>query len=233
MSRRNRWTIWAWLLVAAALVAGMLACAGCGGSSTEVSTSVGVSSSETVATGSSETAVAASASQQPVTTAATTQTTSTAAAAAVLQVTGPSGTQYYTMDQLKAETAVSGFWGPHKGNLPYVTNRYTGVPVLDLLADVGGLPSGSSLKIDTTDNFPCAYDPVRLAQMTDGTYQVWDKTTGDEGTASVQLIVAYEMDGSPLDSSLGPLRVVPVLAADGYVTEGKYAPYFVVSLEVQ
>jgi len=136
------------------------------------------------------------------------------------------------MAQLKAKPSASGYWGPHKGDFPYPTDRYKGVPLFTLLDEVGGVPSEASIKINTTDNFPCTYDPARLAQVANGTYQVWDKVTAQESTASVQLIVAYEMNGSPLDSSVGPLRLVPVVSTDIWVTEGKFSPYWVISIEV-
>jgi hypothetical protein len=230
MNQRERLTRWAGLLLLAALVLGMFAFTGCGASSEDVST--------TTSTGSE---AATSTTQQPTTTATqmttttSPQTSDTTGAAGAFQVTGPSGTKSYTLDELKAMTPVSGYWGAHKGDIPYVTNQYTGVALADLLSEVGGVPAGAGLELNTSDNFPCTYDSARLAAIANGTYQVWDKVTGEEGTAPVQLIVAYEIDGNPLPTSgegAGPLRIVPVLAADTHVTEGKYSPYLAVSAKV-
>ena len=153
--------------------------------------------------------------------------------AVVLTLKNGAKSKTYTMAELKALPSVSGYWGAHKGELPYTNARYKGASLLTLLADVGGLPSGHSLQINTSDNFPCTYDADRLAAVKSGTYEVWNKTTGDEGTAAVTLIIAYEMNGAPLDPSIGPLRLVPATSSDAFVTEGKYSPYLVVSVEVQ
>jgi hypothetical protein len=207
--------------------------------STASSQPSGASSTDTASTGGGSTtsqATTTSTQSSPTTQKSTTTTqkptTTTTAGPVVLQVKGPSGTKSYTMAQLKAKPSASGYWGPHKGDFPYPTDRYKGVPLFTLLNEVGGLPSGASIKINTTDNFPCTYDPARLAQVANGTYQVWDKVTAQESTASVQLIVAYEMNGSPLDSSVGPLRLVPAVSTDIWVTEGKFSPYWVISIEV-
>jgi len=135
------------------------------------------------------------------------------------------------MAQLRAMDSVSGFWGVHKGDPPYAVNRYKGVALVHLLSRVGGLGSGP-LKVNTSDNFPCVWEAERLAAAEQGTYQVWDRLTGVESTASVRLIVAYEMDASPLGASVGPLRLVPVTSVDSVVSEGKYSPFMVVSVEV-
>ncbi|NLT36412.1 MAG: molybdopterin-dependent oxidoreductase [Gaiellales bacterium] len=148
-----------------------------------------------------------------------------------LTVTKGTVTNAYTLADLKAMTAVTGYWGAHKGNPPYATNTYKGVPLAALLEAVGGLDADEGLTVNTSDNFPCEYDAARLAQVAGGTYQVWDKMTGAESTAAVQLIVAYEMDGSPLPAdSLGRLRLVPVTSTDAWAAEGKYSPHHVVAL---
>lgn len=174
-----------------------------------------------------------SASNPQATTAPTAgEETPTTAGVTVLTVTGPSGTRSYTMAELQGMASASGYWGAHKGEPPYAVDLYTGVPVLALLEEVGGLGS-RALKVNTSDNFPCVWEAERFAQARNGSYQVWDRFTGAESTAGVQVIMAYSKNGSPLDSSEGPLRFVPVTASDGLVTEGKYSPYWVVSLAMQ
>lgn len=169
------------------------------------------------------------------TTKATTQTT--AAEKIVLTVTGPTGSKTYTLAQLKAKASATGYWGAHKPSLMvngvYPTDKYRGVPLSTLLAEVGGIPSGRSLNVNTSDNFACEYDAARLADVQNGTYQIWNKTTGAESVGKVTLIVAYEMNGAALPSSTGPLRLVPVTSSDGWVSEGKYSPYWVTSVAVE
>jgi DMSO/TMAO reductase YedYZ molybdopterin-dependent catalytic subunit len=211
---------WAGLLLAVALVLGVLVLGGCGTSPEDVSTTTAALATTTTVQATSSTA---------------SQGSEPAGTAGALQITGPSGTKSYTLDELKAMPAVTGFWGAHKGDLPYPTNQYKGVDLTSLLAEVGGVPAGAGLEINTSDNFPCSYDAARVATVASGTYQAWDKVSGAEGTVAVQLIVAYEIDGKPLPTSgegAGPLRLVPVVAEDKYVTEGKFSPYLMVSVKV-
>ncbi len=104
---------------------------------------------------------------------------------------------------------------------------------------VGGLPAGKGLRITASDGFVADYDAARLAAIANGTYQMWDHkgtTTiadDEETTGSVQLVVAYKMDGSPLDAATGPLRVVLIRPEPDRVTEGKYSPYLVTSISVR
>jgi DMSO/TMAO reductase YedYZ molybdopterin-dependent catalytic subunit len=145
------------------------------------------------------------------------------------------------MAQLKAKSAVSGYWGAHKDNTS--VHRYTGVPLSDLLAEVGGLPAGKGLRITASDGFTCDYEAKRLASMIDGAYQMWDcngtlVTLADdiETTGSVQMVVAYAMDGQPLPTKgegAGPLRVVLIQNNQSMLTEGKYSPYLVKSIAVR
>ncbi len=294
MIRRDRWVRWFGTVLLAALVAGMLACAGCGGSeqvsgtvmgdvsseATTISTSQypdttaqtnpwterksstsvvsgtqpdASSSTDVSITGSSTTNGVTTSTSQAVTTTThatttttaqpttTSKSTTTTAAAVVLQVTGPSGTESYTLAQLKAKPAVSGYWGAHKDNTS--VHRYTGVSIFDLLAEAGGLPSGKGLRITASDGFTCDYESWRLEAMTNGTYQMWDSngtlvTWADdiETTGSVQMVVAYAMDEKPLPTSgegAGPLRVVLIQDNQNMLTEGKYSPYLVKSIAVR
>ncbi|NLT36442.1 MAG: molybdopterin-dependent oxidoreductase [Gaiellales bacterium] len=236
MNQRERWTRWAGPVLLVALVLGMLVLSGCGGSSGDVSTTAGAGSEATSTTQQSPQTTAAPATTTAQTVATTAPSVSEATEdAGAFEVIAPSGTRSYTLDELKAMTPVIGYWGAHKGDIPYQTNQYKGVALADLLAEAGGLPAGAGLEFNTSDDFPCAYDSIRMAAIANGAYQVWDKLTGEEGTAPVRLIVAYEIDGEPLPASgegAGPLRLVPALEADTHVTEGKYSPYLLVSVKV-
>ncbi len=155
-----------------------------------------------------------------------------------LTVKNGSDTQKYSLSDLRERAAVSGYWGAHKE--PEVVNHYTGVSILDLVADVGGIPEGKGLRIKAADGFAVDYESDRLVAMNDGTYQMWDygdslATWSDdtETTGSVTLAAAYDCDGSPLDDSVGPIRVVLLQDNERMVTEGKYSPYLVTSIEVR
>lgn len=142
-------------------------------------------------------------------------------------------TETYTMSEITAMATASGWWGAHKGELPYTTNEWLGVPVLALLEPVGGLEEGDNLVAIAEDGFITTYDADRLTLVEGGAYPVWDKDTGEEGIAPVQLIMAYEMDGEPLPEAMGLLRLVPITVDDNLVSEGKYSPYLVIELQVQ
>jgi hypothetical protein len=59
-----------------------------------------------------------------------------------------------------------------------------------------------------------------------------------ETTGSVQMVLAYEMNGGPLEEStapgrdVGPVRIVLIRPAADVLTEGKFSPYLVVAVEV-
>jgi hypothetical protein len=159
-----------------------------------------------------------------------------------LTVTSGSTTQTYSLSDIKARASVSGYWGPHRDY--GVNNYYTGTPLLALLADVGGLPIGKGLRITSSDGFVADYDAARLAAMTSGTYQMWYPATSPlmvddiETAGSVEMIAAYQMDGSPLTldqaaEGAGPIRVVLIRSIADVLTEGKYAPYIVKSIVVR
>jgi hypothetical protein len=80
--------------------------------------------------------------------------------------------------------------------------------------------------------------------MTSGTYQMWYPATSPlmvddiETAGSVEMIAAYQMDGSPLTldqaaEGAGPIRVVLIRSIADVLTEGKYAPYIVKSIVVR
>lgn len=208
-------------------------------STSQAGTSTTRTSTVTTARATTTTARPTTTTAPPTTT--TKRTTTTTAGATVLEVTGPSGTKSYTMAQLKAKPAVSGYWGAHKDNTSI--GYYTGVRLFDLLDEVGGLPAGKGLRITASDGFTCDYEAKRIAAMANGTYQMWDcngtlVTWADdiETTGSVQMVVAYSMDGKPLPTSgegAGPLRVVLIQDNDKMLTEGKYAPYMAKSITVR
>lgn len=147
----------------------------------------------------------------------------------------------YTLEQLKAMKSVTGYWGAHKDPRPYDTDQYRGVPLLTLLDAVGGLKDGETITTTSADGFVVKYELDRLRAMSNGTMEMWDPQGTPIQTAdrSAQLIVAYEIDTknngtswAPFDPGTGPLRIVAITSKDGRVSQGKYNPFLLLSVEV-
>jgi hypothetical protein len=80
------------------------------------------------------------------------------------------------------------------------TARYRGVPLIQLLASVG-TPVGESLggkglalhvRAEATDGYVAAFSVAEL----------------DEGLGKTDAIVAFQRDGQPLGTDIGPFRLV-------------------------
>lgn len=143
-------------------------------------------------------------------------------------------TKTYTIDELRAMPAVTGFWGPHKDPIPYNTDQYRGVPLLTLLEDVGGRAAEEQVTVTSADAFEAIYTPAIFEQMADGTYPMWTQNNTEIITEDrfAQLIVAYEIDeagdGSDwqaLPEGIGPLRIVMIMKEPDRVNQGKFNPF--------
>ncbi len=135
----------------------------------------------------------------------------------------------YTVSQLMKMPATSGLAGYKKssGNITGIGN-YTGVKVLDLLTLSGALPANYSLRVISAD----AYETVFNRTEVEGRFLGYDKTNGSSvGVVNCTLIVAYKLNGTPLASSSGPLRMA-MLNKDGYVTDGAWWAKLVVNITV-
>jgi hypothetical protein len=142
------------------------------------------------------------------------------AKAFALRVTGPSGTDLYTMTALQALTSVQGYGG-YKNKVGNITgpNLFQGVAVLGLLDGVGGLPAGSQVKVIASDGYTAS---LTYAQVHDAAFNVYDPATGEPKstiTGALQVILAYSRDGSPIDASVGPLRIAIVSPVAEQVTD--------------
>jgi hypothetical protein len=150
-------------------------------------------------------------------------------------------TETYTLDELRALPAVTGFWGAHKDPVPHITDQYRGIPLLTLLEDVGGRASGEQVTVTSADAFQAVYTPEIFDQMANGTYPMWNLNSTEIITNDrfAQLIVAYDVDeagdGSswqPLPEGTGPLRIVMIMAEPDRVNQGKFNPFMALTAEV-
>ena len=158
-----------------------------------------------------------------------------------LKVVKGDKTATYTVDQLEAMDAATGFWGAHKGETPFAVDQFKGVPLLRLLDAVGGWTKGESISITSADAFTTAYTSDMLEQMSAGTYPMWN-VNGTEIITNdrvAQPIVSYAMDDKgdnsgwePIEAGLGPLRIVLITKQSDRVNQGKFNPFLPVTVEV-
>lgn len=159
---------------------------------------------------------------------------SSSAAETVLEVVGPSGAKSYTLEQIRAMPAVEGY-----GGMKSSTGRITppapikGVAVKDLFAEVGGIPEDMAVSITAKDGYEMT---VSYSQIAAGDFLTYDMATGTENKAEgpLQLIVAYEKDGQPLDpESSGTLRLSIVGPKKDHVTDGHWWVKWVTKVSVK
>ena len=106
---------------------------------------------------------------------------------------------------------------------------YTGVSLSDVLKLVGGATSANSVRITASDNYAMVYTWDQLS----GKYVTYDGATGNEVQATKSLIpvLAYMVDGKPLASGEGPMRLV-ILGDEGLITDGHFWIKMVSKIEV-
>jgi hypothetical protein len=108
---------------------------------------------------------------------------------------------------------------------------YTGVAVTDLLDLVGGIQSDQTLTATAQDGYTMTYS---YNQVTNGAdFTTYDPTTRSETAATqpLKMVLTYSIDGSPLPSDEGPLRM-GVLGSEGLATQGNLWEKLVIKLQV-
>ena len=157
-----------------------------------------------------------------------------------LQVVNGTTTKTYTLAQIEAMTAVSGY-GEFLNTYPRFVDQgeLTGVSVLNLLAGVGGLTPGQSVKITASDGYTrtFTYDQVKNNNFT-----MYDPTSDAAHPTVItsiadpplQFVIAYEQNGGPIsDDAGGPLRTAFVSPVAGeQATDSVNWVKYVVKIEV-
>jgi hypothetical protein len=152
----------------------------------------------------------------------------------VLQITGPEGSQSFTLADLKALPVTEGQAGI-KSSTGKITlpELYRGVSLKDLMAALGGFDDTTGINVVAKDGYGITFS---YDQAMNGTFIAYDPSTGDELKAHDPLtaIVAYERKGQPMDPEMdGTLRLVIVSAKNNQVTDGHWAVKWVTTLEVK
>jgi DMSO/TMAO reductase YedYZ molybdopterin-dependent catalytic subunit len=152
----------------------------------------------------------------------------------VLSLKGPQEELAFTMDELKALPAATGQAGM-KSSTGKITvpALYKGVLLVDLVGLVGGISPELGINIVANDGYAMtlSYD-----QITNGNFIVYDPSDGSEKQIGepLQVLVAYEMDGKPLDARRdGNLRLVIISPKNNQVTDGHWSVKWVERVEVQ
>jgi len=162
----------------------------------------------------------------------TTAASTTAAVPTILTVTKGSSSKTYSMADLKALPAVSGYGGQlGKNNTINGPYQYAGVALSSLLSAVGGISAGNSVKVTASDGYS---QVMSYQQLTNNSFTLFDSSTGQEAASADMtpfVFIAYSKDGAALDQSTGPLEL-GIMTCQNRVTQGQQWVKMVVKIEV-
>ena len=158
----------------------------------------------------------------------------TEAAVPVLEIVGLTETESLTLDEVKALPVTEGYAGI-KSSTGKITPPvpFKGVALKDLAEFIGGMDETAGFNVVAEDGYSITYS---FDQLQNGAFIAYDPATGDELKNPVELtaILAYEVDGKPLDSKQdGTLRLAIVSAELNQVTDGHWSVKWVNKLEVK
>ncbi len=153
---------------------------------------------------------------------------------AALTITGPQGSKSLTLDDIKNMKAVEGQAGI-KSSTGKITppSLYKGVLLTDLVQLVGRLDSKTGVQLEAKDGYDMTFSSD---QITQGNFVTYDVSTGDEikDAGKLQVLIAYEMDGKPLDPEQdGNLKLVVISDKPNQVTDGHWAVRFINKIELK
>jgi hypothetical protein len=122
----------------------------------------------------------------------------------------------FTMSELKALTSNSG-QGGYKTSGGSIRGPYdiTGVAFSTLLSLLPALPANYTLTAFAGDG----YSRVYTKTMVEGTINGYNAAGSPVGLIYCTMVLAYEIDGSPISGSSAPLRIT-FLNVDGNLTDG-------------
>ena len=151
----------------------------------------------------------------------------------VLTVGGSKGSRQFTMADLKAMPAYTG-WAGIKTSVGtiHLPQHYTGVKLSDLAAAVGGISSSNKVTMLANDGYGMTFSYKQLMQSGLTTY---DPATGAEEKPSETLtvVVAYAVDGKPLpEQDYGQLKLVIATSKPDQVTDGHWAVKWLARVEI-
>lgn len=143
----------------------------------------------------------------------------------VLTITSLDGlSKDFTLDEFKKLPAVEGQAGI-KSSTGKITPPalFKGVLLTELLNQAGGADSTMGIEIEAKDGYAMTFS---MEQVENGDFIAYDPGTGDEtqSAGKLQVMVAYEMDGKPLDTERdGILRLLVISEKNNQVTDGHWS----------
>jgi hypothetical protein len=148
-------------------------------------------------------------------------------------VSGASGSQDLTLEDLKALPVTEGYAGI-KSSTGKITlpATYRGVALVNVAEVVGGLAPGNGLNLVAKDGYGMTFSEE---QVLNGGFVAYDPATGDElkSPPALTAILAYELDGQAIPDNEGPLRVAIVSQEGNQVTDGHWSIKWVSAVEVK
>ena len=141
-----------------------------------------------------------------------------------LTVTGAKGSKSFTLAELKALPAFTGYAGL-KDSVGVITApvQYTGVPLSELTSQVGGVDRVHGVTVLAKDGYGMSFSS---AQAAGGGFTTYDPVTGAERppTTKLTVLIAYARQGKALSASEeGPLRLVFAEPKSDTVVDGHWS----------
>jgi len=151
----------------------------------------------------------------------------------VLTLVGEKGQKTFTLNQLEALPAYTGYAGIKSSTgVIQLPAKYTGVRLSDLTDLVGGISKANGVTLVAKDGYGMTFS---YAQIMDHAFTAYDPATGAEQTPSKDLtvVVAYAREGKPLGVDYGPLRLmVGTRKPGGQVVDGHWSVKWVERIAV-
>jgi DMSO/TMAO reductase YedYZ molybdopterin-dependent catalytic subunit len=162
------------------------------------------------------------------------EATQAAAPEPMLILIGQNGEKAITQEELLALPQVEGQAGMKSstGKI-FPPAAFKGVLLTDLLKLVDGADPSLAVQVEAQDGYTMTFS---YEQLEKGTFITYDPATGDEisDAGPLQAILAYEMDGSPLNEQQdGKLRLVVISEKPNQVVDGHWSVKFVTKLTVK
>jgi DMSO/TMAO reductase YedYZ molybdopterin-dependent catalytic subunit len=152
----------------------------------------------------------------------------------VLEMIGLSETKVFTLADLQAMQATSG-WGGTISSAGVISppQQLKGVSILALTDLVGGLQPGMGVNVVAKDGYGMT---MSYEQIADGDFVTYDPGTGNENSVEgpLQMIVAYERDGEMLSPDEdGPLRLFIVSPENDNIVDGHWTVKWVSQIRLK
>jgi DMSO/TMAO reductase YedYZ molybdopterin-dependent catalytic subunit len=151
----------------------------------------------------------------------------------VLTLVGDKGEKQFTLNQLQALPAYTGYAGIRSSTgVITLPAEYTGVRLSDLTDLVGGMTKVNGVTLVAKDGYGMTFS---YNMIMDHAFTAYDPATGGEQAPSKDLtvVVAYAREGKPLGEDEGPLRLmVGTPTPGGQVVDGHWSVKWIERISV-